>query len=468
VSILVNGDEDGYKSTEFCLQFPNETHQHYKYRTGVFATGFVNPTIELISAPANTIYREEIIDNVDKSDKVLTKFVSDCSSNNENIPLTRYMREQVCPSLRAYGTVFLILDMPQGQDMTVAQQVENGIWPYVTKIEPENVLNFEVVGGYLVWFAYKRSSRSVNQWLDPVAQSQPDDIEEAVVWTKDFVYISSDSGVTSQINPFGFVPVIIQASYLPRSCSVVGDAPFFATANNIIAANNHLNTINVEVWKHANALLLMNTTSISAVNTDVDALGNFKVKTTADGGVLLYDGVKPEYLSSDLNVITFAERQYDRYMTEAIDNERSAKSVSRTGTGTEQAMSGVALMFLRDPVVANIYSTALDMESCHERVLDMADRMIHNGQRTRTAQVEYKKDYDIKSFDQELQELKTAYEIGLHTDIVYKEMEKKVVSSVVRDPSLRNEAFKQIDGADYGEKTVSDNDLMTIIQDDDI
>ena len=468
IQVLIENDEDGLKEDNFCLKLPNETVKAYNFRKKVFAVGFVNPAIELLTAPANTIFRNEIKEDVGAKDTRLNKFIDNVLLGKENeIPLRQYMEETVCPQLRGYGTIFIVMDMPRiNGEETEESQKENRVWPYLNMITPLDVLNYQYYNGELVWFAYKVKHRDV--WGNPL-EKQPKTENETRIWNRK-QYIRVDSkGVAfyTYEHNWGFVPVIIQASFKSESSNVIGESPFITSSRYLITANNHLNTINMELWKYSNSLLLIHREAIGSENSTTNEKGEVQLKTIPDGSAFIWNGdEKPDYLIRDLQVIEPTLKQYQLYMDSAIDNERSAKSVSKSGySGNEKVKSGVALIIERDPILANIVATAIDCETVHKRAIVMADRMINDGITRSQVKVEYDKKYDIRPFKDTLEIIKTVVkDLRIPSETLTKTEYKKVADNEIKDLKVRKKAYSEIDSADVGESFVKDEEMENMLK----
>lgn len=463
ISVLIENNEEKLKESNFCLKLPNETLKAYEMRQKVFSVGFVNPSIELITAPANTIFRNEIKEEISVKDTRLNLFQENVLRGRDNeVPLKQYMKESICTELRSNGTIFIIMDMPRIEvEQSEETQKEGRIWPYLNIIDNNSVLNYQYVNGELLWFAYQVEHQ--DPWLDP-AEKQPTTELETRYWTRtQYVRIGKDGNPKEIIDHnLGFVPIIIQASFKPRPDSIIGESPFITTSRLLITANNHLNTINMELWKHSNALLLLHKASLIAENSSCDNEGNFSLKTIPDGSAFIWDGEqRPDYLIRDLAVIEPALQLYHLYMDAAIDNEKAASSVPKSGySGEEAVKAGIALLIERDPIMANIVATALDMESIHNRILIMADKMINDGQKNAKIKVHYDKDYDLKSFKEDLENLKMIKnEIRVPSKTLMEEEYKKVVVNEVKDKKTQKKCFVEIEEADEGDMFMRDEQL---------
>jgi len=468
IKVLIENDEEGLTEDNFCLRLPNETAQAYKFRKSLFSVGFVNPAIEFLTAPANTIFRNEIKEDVGAKDTRLNMFVENVLLGRENeIPLRQYMEETVCVQLRGYGTVFILMDMPRidGKISEEAQK-ENRVWPYLNMIHPLDVRNYQHENGELVWFAYKVKHRDI--WGNPL-EAQPETEDETRIWTKTQYIRVNKKGTAFGVydHGWGFVPVIIQASFKADSSNIIGECPFITSSRYIITANNHLNTINMELWKYSNSLLLIHREALSSANSIVNEKGEYRLKTIPDGSAFVWEGDKiPDYLIRDLAVIEPTLAQYNLYMDSAIDNERSAKSVAKSGySGSEEKVkSGVALIIERDPILANIVATAIDCETIHRRAIVMADRMINDGVAKSSIKVEYDKKYDIRPFKDTLEIIRQVVkDLKIPSETLTKTEYKKIADNEVKDLKIRKKVYSEIDAADVGEKVVSDMELENIL-----
>lgn len=469
VKTLIENDESKLNDKDFCLKLPNETAQAYQYRKSVFVTGFVNPTIELLTAPANTIYKNNITLDVRHSkNSRLMLFMDNVTLGYEcQVSLTQFMNETVCPLIRGYGTVFILLDMPavNSNQMTEDVQKENRIWPYVTMISPLDVMNYQYYNGELHWFAYKATN--LEFWGDPLSPP-PKEEAEIRIWTRtQYIRADSEGNVLSVFDHnWGFVPVIIQAAFKDDPYSVIGESPFLTSSRYIVTANNHLNTINMELWKYSNSLLMIHRESLCSENAHVNDKAEYTLKTIPDGSAFIWAGKeKPEYLIRDLQVIEPTRKQYELYMEAAIDNERSAKSVAKSGySGNEVAKSGIALMIEKDPIIANITATALDCEAIHKKIILMADRIINDGEQRATATVAYDKNYDMKPFQDTLANIKMIVkDLHIPSPTLTRELFKKVADNEIKDPKLQKLIANEIDVADVGEAYIKDQEIEEII-----
>ena len=178
-----------------------------------------------------------------------------------------------------------------------------------------------------------------------------------------------------------------------------------------------------------------------------------RLKTLPDGSALIWAGKeKPDYLVRDLEIIDHAWKAYLHYIGEAFENEKSARTVKKAGYGGEDvATSGFDRLLLREPMKANIVATALDCQTVHKRLLVMADRMINDGRRESEISVVYDLDYDLTPLSNLLDDCKKLItESEIPSTRVKKEMHKRIATRVVGEPDKLEEAYGEIEAADYG------------------
>ena len=469
VKTLIEYDEESI-TEQFCIKLPNESQKSYEARKQMYARGFVNPTIELLTGPCHTIFSKEIEVETNGAENRLYEFSQNCTMGmTDKTTLTRFMNEQVCPSIRGYGTVFVLVDMPKIENSKTSEsyQKENRIWPYVCMVDPLSVINYEFLNGELLWFAYRSNSRAL--WADPIGK-QPDTRSEVRIWTKKQYLVIDEK--TMQIdaqksfdNKWGFVPVLIQAQFKPSCDCILGEAPFFASSNYIIAANDHYSTANIEVSKHSNLTLLLHQDAVIAANMKLDEDSRAITKTTQDGS-LIWDGEqKPEYLTKDLDAVQKANDRGDKYMSNAFDNEKSAKSVAKSGyDGSDVVKSGFAMVVERDPIMANITATANDCEALQNNIMLIADKIINNGRVTVDGgeYVKYDKEYELQPYVEFMSETEKFMQVAV-SDTAKRERQKKINTREITDSELRNKANDEVDMYDFGEMSLSDDELNKMV-----
>lgn len=456
IEALLAHDEDKFKEEPFNEKLPNETTVAYDARKVHFATGFINPSVSLVTAAASAIFQQRVKMEFDDGDtSMLATFAENCTMGNDPMPFKRYVKDHVASALRAYGTTFTVVDKPQGEALNRLQERNAGM-PYLCNIRPQDVLNYEFLNGELMWFAYKATHRPL--WEDPIDNpGEPESKDVERIWTRT-QYVSRDiqdgTIYESVDHGWGIVPVVIQATFLPKPTNVLGVSAFEQSSNMLIKFNNCLGVAVYELAKHGNSTLLMPEEAITASNQTTDGDGNTEMKKQDKGTVLTYVGEKPpEYLVKDLEGIEHGMNLARYYLAQAFENERDMRSVSKkSSSGSEEMIeqSGLAKLVDRDPIEANLVSLAEDCELYAQKVYDIVATML----RTKNDAVfEFDKDFDLRAFKQKLEEIKMAAEAGMKkmTPTGYKELHKNLVPDITDDSDTQKAMIAEIDDAEVEE-----------------
>jgi len=399
---LISNDETAFMSAPFCIRLPDESQAAYDERRKYFPANMINPSQDLVSAPGDTLFKNGYKEDVEEN-SIMATFMRNCTRSNDAIPFGRYLRDYVSVGLRAYGTVFTLIEKPATPVSNRAQERKEGM-PFLVNLHPLDVVNFQYVDDRLVWFAYKR--KYGDTWLDP--RDKIPEIEEvtAVYTEQDYFLVDKNGKIISDSvfnHSYGFVPVVIQASFLASPDNTIGEWAFDQTSNMLITANN-LNHIAVyELLKHGNALLLMHEESINASNMFTDKDGQTKLKKQSKGRVLAWSGEKePHYLVKQLEVESARTMARD-YFNHAVENERDLKSVAKKGTNGEMIQeSGFAKLVDREPLEGNLYSLADDLEMYSAKVIKCVQSILKDNSK---CSITFSRKFDLRTFKQKLEEI---------------------------------------------------------------
>lgn len=473
--MLVDDDEDTILSDEkhdFVFKLPHESASQYAERKQIFVNGIINPSIELITAPGNTIYRSTPTEDIEPGHELLSEFATNAVLGESNpTSLMQWMQEQACPQFRQYGTVWAVLDQPAVQATSLLDRIDRRVYPYVCKLLPWQVLYWQFGrDGDLLWFAYKVVVEP--EWLDPSQDKPKTDIQVRILDRQSMTIHHGDNSVEVLPHGFGFVPVVWQSSFIQDPAQMVGDCSFFVTSKLIISAANYLTCGNMELLKLSTPTLLMHQAALGQHNIDTDTKGNVRVKKVDENGLLIWDGdVAPAYLARELELVEVSRQRYQLYMDEAIENEKNAKSVRRKGVdGSDVQQSGIETAFERDPIEANIASTAGDCQALHTKILTMAHMIIEGVSKAPKPDdlpftVQYEKHYDIKSFENRLEAVKVMTNdiSGYPSETGKREIYKSLTPGITEDPDIAKTINEEIDNADLSENVIPSDRLDSIM-----
>lgn len=445
VEALLEGDEEEIK--KFAKRFPNESPHAFKERKETYNRTFINLSQDLVSAPGNSVFRQSIKNEFEKKNSLLEDFHKNVTLGNDPVPFDRFLKDNVAIGLRSYGNVFTVVDKPRKEVKNRQDERESGL-PYLSNIRPQDVLDWEMIQGELLWFAYSRVFNP--PWIDPVHTEKPDAISAICLWTKtDLFVLDNDGKIIPELSfthNWNFVPVIIQASFLASTNDIIGQAAMNQTSWNIINMNDLLNLGVWELKKHGAALLAMTADSMSAQNFSEDKLGHTQLKKQDDDGVLPIEGeIFPQYLVKELEVDKMMVWAMF-YAQNAIENERDLKSVVKKGQGSGGIVqqSGIAKMLDREPLESNLIALAEDLEIYTKKVDTMVSFILNE---TNTHIYEFDKSFDFRSLEQKFSEIKLSQEAGIKemSPTLLKEQWKNTVPEVTTEQDTMDQINTEIE-----------------------
>jgi hypothetical protein len=443
ISGMVENDEERFTSEPYMIGLPNESPAALEERKKYFGTGFINITEELITAPGDVAFKNGARFATKNTSSMMAGFMDSCLYTKVPVPFKDFVRDTFMPQLRAYGTTFAVIDKPQGVPINRAQERAEGM-PYISMLDPLDVINYAYKDGDLAWFVYKSTYGA--DWLNPMDE-EPESRPVECIWTKEqFIMREVDGAIIPAMSfdhKFGIVPVVIQSSFLARPDDTIGNSTFEQTSNMLIMFNNLLHICNYELFKHGNSLLLMNDENISPANMETDRQGNTKMKKQSQGSIFIYSGEKePHYLVKELAVKeAFDQAKY--YLTLAIENERDLKSLSAKGvTGEMVAESGFAKMIDREPIEANLRALVGDTETWAKQVTDIVamELAVQND-----AIIEFNKTFDVRTANQAFADIKAAADVRLNkysptaSKVMYKSAATKITANDEELKIINNE-----------------------------
>jgi len=448
IEILLEQDEEKIRE-EFCIKLPNEDNNGYEERKKTFDKTFINPVQDLVTSPVNSVFRQGYSLEVDNENSLLNDFLKDVTQGNDDvIPYRQYLKDYIGPSIRAYGTVFVVVDKPRNVPLNKEDEKNNGL-PYLSTLRPQDVISWQFKDGKLLWFAYRKLIEEV--WEDPFMEEKPGSIPAEVLWTQTQMVIrKEDDGEIIEVfdHNWGVVPVIIQASFLNRPSDIIGNSAMMESSNAIIIMGNLLNQGVFELQKHGSALLLMPESATSASNLETEDNGAVLTKRHDRGTMLQFDGeTPPSYLVKELEVdrlLSWAEM----YGKRAVENERDLKSVAKKGSdGSDVQESGFAKVISREPYETSLIALSEDLESSTNKILFVVDTMLAEKNEWKN---EFDKDYDLRTKKQKLEEIKIAIDAGVWkvSETLIKEMWKNYTVEEIRDEKLQEAVFTEIDEAE--------------------
>jgi len=429
-------EQNQSKYTGFMLALPNEKASTRNKRAKHFVRGFVNPAPRLLATVSEYIYRKPV--TRDTEGKYLTAFINKADGAQS---LSDFMRNHAVSNLRGYGNIFIVIDKPVINAHSLAEELKNGM-PYATMLDPMQVLDYRFTGNSLDWFRYSVDATPARGPFEKQAEAQV----EYVTWTRmDYSRHDKDGVLISGFSHnLGIVPVVVRGAFVPNSRTRLGDTTFDTTVNYIIMGNNLSNIGNNEIFKFGSAILIATEQAFSDLyeenGRDPDSNQPRMTKDTAEVSDVMTVSTmaeKPEYLTKDITVVDVSQIRAERYFTAAIDNE----ALSRV---EQKVQSGDAKRYDREEQEAMLAGTAADLEGTEEDMLRIVAAWTKD---TAEYSVKYDRNFDVRSFNDAINELKMMMGINYPSDTAKKELMKRMAAKITNNEKVQAIIIDEIDRA---------------------
>jgi len=429
IAILQTEDEEKYADPEFFVPLPNERASAVNRRKKQFKMGFINPTHDLITAKGDMIFKKSVIRKTDN--EIALSFIEGADKSGRS--LDEIMHNEVSSSLAAFGTVFAVVDKPNTEYISLAEEQNNGT-PYMYLIDPLSVMDFEWnEEGELLWFRYK-ADKCVPR-INPF-DSKPNVIKGYVTWTQNHYLFHNEKGTKlDEIqHGFGVCPVVIQSLTLDPN-TTIGRSTFFTSSQYIVNANNMISIANNEIGKAASAILLLSVRDLNETSIDrddnVEDGGVSMTTKTADTedimAIVDIKDAKPEYLLKNLDVVGLAQTSADKYFDLACDNEKSTVDVKNLNP-----QSGVSKGYDFQEIDAMLANHAECLESFEKQLAAIIGAQ--QGTNESAYLVQYPRTFDVRSFSDKMTQLKDLLAIGYPSATAILTSQQALIPDITRDP----------------------------------
>ncbi len=355
-------------------------------------------------------------------DLQLSSFLQDADLDGRSF--NTVMRE-VQMNASIYGNCWVIVDKPQSNANTRAEELAQDIRPYLSIYTPENIVNWN----------YKRSA-SGRFYLDLLVVIEDINSERAIikVFTEESImtyeyeeyekeYTDKEPKLIEEIpNPIGTIPAVnvynLRGNKRPIGISDLADVAYlqqsiyndYSEKEQLIRLANHpslVKTPNVEASAGAG--------SIIEIPEDLDsALKPYIIQPSGQN----LDGI-----------MKCIQNKVD-----AIDRITHMGSVRATGS---QIASGIALQTEFQLLNARLSEKADYLENAEEQIWSLFAKW---QQKEWNGSVNYPDTFDIRDWANDLQYLQMAKASGIKSETFNKEIDKQIAETVIDD----NETIKTI------------------------
>ena len=362
-------------------------------------------------------------------DEQLLSFIKDADLDGRSF--NTVMRE-VQMNASIYGNCWVIVDKPQTNAKTRAEELAQDIRPYVSIYTPENIVNWN----------YSRAS-SGRFYLDYLVVVEDINSERAIlkVFTEETIstyeveeydkeYSEGDSKLIDEVpNPIGVIPAVnvynLRGNKRPIGISDLSDVAFlqqsiyndYSEKEQLIRLANHpslVKTPNVEASAGAG--------SIIEIPEDMDS--SLKPYIIQPSGQNL-DGI-----------MKCIQNKVD-----AIDRITHMGSVRATGT---QIASGIALQTEFQLLNARLSEKADYLENAEEHIWSLFARWL---EKEFDGSVNYPDTFDVRDWANDMQYLQMAKSVGVRSETFNKEIDKQIADTVIDDNDKIKTINEEIDNA---------------------
>ena len=410
------GGED-YRDGSYLTSYLNEDKNAYSRRLAL--TPLDNHCRNVVHVYSSFLWRVAPTRNFAgmEGSADLEAFIKDANLDGQNF--NSFMREaQIWSSV--YGHVWLMMDKPQSNAGTRAEEMAQEIRPYVTLITPENVYDWR----------WERQPSGRHELVYLKIRESVDRVDGTTTvthfreWYKDRIrlirYDGADAALLEEIeNPIGKIPAV----NLPANRSVVrgmGISDISDIAYMQQAIYQELSEIEqlIRISNHP--------TLVKTYETDASAGAGAVINISEDSDA----GLKPYQLQpSGANL--------DAIRASITDKIESINRMAHMGAvrGTEAILqSGVAMQTEFQMLNAKLSEKADILELAEEQLWMFY--CLWQGHDPHEVEISYPDSFDIRDYESELRFLQQTRAAGVKSVTLLREIDKKIADLVLDDEVL--------------------------------
>ncbi|MEM2566938.1 MAG: phage portal protein [Candidatus Bathyarchaeia archaeon] len=394
----------GFQDGTYLVKYPRETDEKYNRRKQLaFYPNFPKKIVETFTSH---IFRKPPQRQIESQAYLI--FIQNTDRNGTYID--DFMKK-VCKLSLVFGTVFVIVDKPQGNAITVAQEKELGILPYATIRLPTQVEEVQVDEfGKIVSITFREElflrTFTQNTWEVKVIGKQETYSGEHALGTIPVVAVSwTDSLLPTQI----FCPPMI---------------------HEIAYASKDLYNAISELRE-----ILRSTTFPILTLPTKQPVGDITVGTE---NFIAYDpegGGKPDFIAPPPDPAKIY-MEYIQLLIEQIYKLANLEFVM----GTSQQKSGVALEFEFQDLNSMLSGIAMNMEQAEYRIAELVARW--SGEERFRGSISYEKDFSFRDIEREMRIVFDALSMQI-SQTFENELKKRIARALL--PDTDDETMKRID-----------------------
>jgi len=411
-----------YLNGEYLFPYVLETSQEYGQR--IRETPLENHCRRTIDSYSSFIYGSNIerdYGNIENNPN-LDSFLADADLDGRSF--NAFMRE-AGKWASVYGCVFIAVDKPESNATTRAEELGQGIRPYISLLSPENVIDWQYqrqANGHMVMTYLKAIENKTEEYTDFIVYTRENTMRLRA--QKDSKVVSV---ITETPNTIGEIPIVVLYNNRTWKHNVgVSDIADVADLNRSIYTD----------YSEINQLIKLSNHPTLVKTQSTEASAGAGAIVTMDEN--LDSGLKPYLLTpSGQNISTLLDT-IDRKVV-AIEKMTHLDSVS----GQKTARSGVAMMIEQKALNSLLADKASNLSLAEEqiwRLWCLWEGTAWDGE------VVYPDSFDTRDRTQDLMNLKLAMEIGVSNPLLAKVVQAGIARALVEDADELGELLENISG----------------------
>ena len=407
---------DDYKGGSYLTSYVSEGKEEYARRIDL--TPMDNHCKNIVHIYSSFLWRVPPTRafNSLSNNAALEPFMKDADLDGRSFDA--FMRQaQVWASV--YGHVWLMIDKPQSNASTRAEELEQEIRPYMTLITPENVFDWK----------YERTSSGrhklvylkVRESVDRISNTETEVYYR--VWREDTIETwratnNEEQHLETIDNTLGKIPAV----FLPANRS-----PLRGIGTSDIADVSYMQRAIYQELSEVEQLIRISNhpTLVKTFETDASAGAGAVINLPDD-----MDGNLKPYQMQPSGANLDAVRASIRDKVESINRMAHMGAVRGTEAMTQ---SGVAMQTEFQMLNAKLAEKADILELVEEQIFDLFCQW---QQVTNDVEVFYPDAFDLRDYDKELVFLQQMRATGVQSETLGKEIDKKIADLVLDDDML--------------------------------
>ena len=407
----LGGDE--FKAGKYLNEYQLELDMEYDNRINF--TPIDNHCRNIVSIYSSFIFRVPPTRDYGsiQDDPSLESFLKDTDLEGQNF--NAFMKN-VQTYASVYGNVWVFIDKPESNVMTRAEELSQGIRPYLTMITPDNVYDWH--------YARAASGRFYLDYIKVREEITKDGVYYRV-WTPDeirYVFVPDKTGdpQTKEIivNQLGMIPAVcVFNKRSPKKGVGISDLTDVALLQRSIY--NELSEME-QLIRLSNHPSLVKTQGVEA------SAGAGAIISMPDD---LETGLKP-YLLQPSGANLSEIRASIEQKVEMIDRATHMSGVRQTKT---QVQSGIALQTEFENLNSALSEKADLLENAEEQIWSIWSAWQN---KTFDGEIKYPESFNLRDYASDLAYLQQAKASGVRSSTFQKEIDKQIVDAVIDDDEV--------------------------------